>query len=96
MAAVKAAAPLRARVNIQRTRMALIVRGRALVRLVEAGKVLLAYHQTTEDRVKFGLAVETAQAQLRQLVGELDPAISAQIIIASENALGPAGDVTVN
>ena len=77
-------------------KMALIVRGRALVRLIEAGKVLLTFHQETAERVIYGMAVETAQTQLRQMVGELDPAVSAQIIIASEKALGPAGDVTVN
>ncbi len=75
---------------------ALIVRGRALVRLIEAGKVLLTYHLEPDERIRFGLAVEAAQAQLRQLVGEIDPAMAAQIIVASENALGPAGDVTVN
>jgi len=77
-------------------KMALIVRGRALVRLIEAGKVLLGYHLEPDERVRFGLAVEAAQAQLRQLVGEVDPAIAAQIIVASEKMLGPAGDVTVN
>jgi hypothetical protein len=75
---------------------AIIVRGRALVRLIEAGKVLLAYRISPHERVTFGLAVEAAQAQLRQLVGEVDPSISAQIIAASESALGPIGDVTVN
>ena len=68
----------------------------ALVRLVEAGKVLLTYHQTADDRVRFGLAVEAAQAQLRQLIQEVDSATSAQILIALEGALGPAGDVNAN
>jgi hypothetical protein len=72
------------------------VRGRALVRLIEAGRVLLAYHLTADERVRFGLAVEAAQAQLRQLVGEIDPATSAQIIAASETVLGPVGDITMN
>lgn len=76
--------------------MALVVRGRALVRLIEAGKVLLAYHPTADERVRFALAVEAAQVQLRQMVGEIDPATSAQIIAASETVLGTIGDITVN
>ena len=77
-------------------KMALIVRGRALVRLIEAGKVLLVYHLEPDERVRFGLAVEAAQAQLRQLVGEVDPAISAEIIVASEKVLGTVKDVGLN
>jgi hypothetical protein len=64
--------------------------------VIEAGKVLLAYKLSSHERVTCGLAVEAAQAQLRQLVGEVDPAMSAQIIAASETVLGPVGDVTVN
>lgn len=75
---------------------ALIVRGRALVRLIEAGKVLLTFHQEPDERVRYGLAIEAAQAQLRQLIGALEPAISAQILIATEGALGPVGDVGLN
>jgi len=76
--------------------MALVVRGRALVRVIEAGKVLLAFKLTSAERVAFGEAVEAAQVLLRQLVGELDPAIVAQIMVASEHIVGPVGDVTVN
>jgi hypothetical protein len=74
----------------------LIVRGRALVRLIEAGKVLLTFHQDADERVRYGLAVEAAQAQLRQMVAEVDSAMAAPIIAASETVLGPVGDVTVN
>ena len=59
--------------------------------------MLLTYPLDADERVRFGLAVEAAQAQLRQVVGEVDPAMAAQFIVASENALGgPVGDVTVN
>jgi hypothetical protein len=67
-----------------------------LIVLIEAGKVLLNYHLDADERDPFGLAVEAAQAQLRQLVAEIDPALSAQSISAIESVLGPAGDVTVN
>ena len=46
-------------------KMALIVRGRALVRIIEAGKVLLAYRLDSHQRFAYGMTVEAAQAQLR-------------------------------
>ena len=58
--------------------------------------MLLTFHQDAADQVTYGMAVEAAQAQLRQVVGETNPATSAQIVAASEKVLGPVGHVTLN
>lgn len=63
--------------------------------LLTACRVLLTYKPEPHAGIVFGQAVAAVQSQLRRLVGELDPALTAQIMVASENILGPAGDVTV-
>ena len=75
---------------------ALVVRGRAMVRLIEAAEVLLTFATTPNERVTYGLARDLARQALRALVVELPADLTGQILIASEGALGPAGDVGKN
>jgi hypothetical protein len=74
----------------------IIRRGRAAVRLIEAAEVLLQATADKYERVIFAEARDLAREKLRQLVAELEPAISAQIFAASENILGPVGDAGLN
>jgi spermidine synthase len=72
-----------------------IQQGRAVVRLIEAIDVLLldvAEPEASELRV----LQQRYRQRLRAWVAELPPAISAQILIASEQIHGPAGEVTLN
>ena len=74
---------------------ATIQQGRAVVRLIEAIDVLLlvaAEPEASELRV----LQPRYRQRLRAWVAELPPAISAQILIASEQIHGPAGEVTLN
>lgn len=75
---------------------AAITLGRACVRLIEAGEILEAQSVDPDNRVRYGLAVEAARAQLRLLVRGLPAAITAQILVASEKALGAAGELGLN
>jgi len=75
---------------------ALTVRGRACVRMFEAAEVLLKFATTPNERVTYGLARELARHDLRELVRELPPIITAHILAASETALGPVGNVMAN
>lgn len=76
--------------------MALVVRGRACVRMIEAAEVLVKFATSPHERVTFGEAGELARQQLRNLVRDLAPAVAAQILVASEAALGTVGDVGLN
>ena len=72
-----------------------IQQGRAAVRLIEAIDVLLldaAEPEASELRV----LQKRYRQRLRAWVAELPPAIGAQILIASEQIHGPAGEVTLN
>lgn len=66
-----------------------------MVRLIEAIDVLVTdadEREATELR-----AMQTRYRQrLRQSVAELPPVVSAQILIASDNIHGPAGEMTLN
>jgi hypothetical protein len=73
-----------------------IRRGRAYVRMIEGAEVLLSGASTANERVTYGLARDLARHALRELVAELPPELTGQILIASEGALGPVGDVGVN
>jgi hypothetical protein len=77
-------------------KMALVVRGRAMVRMIEAAEVLLTSATTANERVTYGLARDLARQALRELVAELPTDLTGQILIASEGALGPVGDVGMN
>jgi hypothetical protein len=77
-------------------KMALVVRGRAMVRMIEAAKVLLTFATTPNERVTYGLACELAQQALRELVFDVQPDITAQIMVASERVLGTVKDVMLN
>jgi hypothetical protein len=58
--------------------------------------VLLAGATTPNERVTYGLARDLARQALRELVRQLPAAVTAQILVASETALGPVGSVTQN
>lgn len=70
--------------------------GRACVRLIEAAKVLQDACADFDGRVRYGMAREYAQAQLKILIRDLPNHITAQILVASEAGLGTAGDVGLN
>ena len=76
--------------------MALTVRGRAMVRMIEAAEVLLTGATTANECVTYGLARDLARQALRELVRELPSIVTAQILVASETALGPVGSVELN
>jgi hypothetical protein len=76
--------------------MALVVRGRAMVRLIEAAEVLLTGATTPNERVTYGLARELAQQALRELVRDLEPESTAQILVASDKIVGTVKDVGLN
>ena len=74
---------------------ATILQGRAIVRLIEAIDVLVT--AAAEQEVKELRAIQTRYRQrLRQLVADLPSAVSAQILIASDNIHGPTGEMTLN
>jgi hypothetical protein len=77
-------------------KMALVVRGRAMVRMIEDAEVLLTGATTANERVTYGLARDLARQALRELVRDLEPAITAQILVASERILGTVKDVQLN
>ena len=77
-------------------KMALTVRGRACVRLFEAANVLLTGATTANERVTYELARDLAQQQLRELVRQVPAIVTANILAASETALGPIGSVELN
>jgi hypothetical protein len=77
-------------------KMALVVRGRAMVRMIEAAEVLLTGATTPNECVTYGLAREVAQQALRELVRDLEPESTAQILVASERILGTVKDVMLN
>ncbi len=47
---------------------ALIVRGRACVRMIEAAEVLLTFHTDSHQRVSWGEARELARVELSKMV----------------------------
>lgn len=77
-------------------KMALVVRGRALVRVIEATKVLLTSATTANERVTYGMAHELALRALKDLIVELPADVTAEILVASETALGPVRDMFAN
>ena len=66
-----------------------------MVRLIETIDVLVT---GADEREAIELrAVQARYRQrLRQLVADLPPAVSAQILLASDQIQGPGGDVTLN
>lgn len=73
-----------------------IVNGRAYVRLIEATDVLLKSTLTAHDRHAMERAQKVAKTNLRELVANLPPELTAQILIASEAIVGPVGDALQN
>jgi hypothetical protein len=73
-----------------------IRRGRACVRLIEAADVLLASAKTPNERITYGMARGLAVEALREMVSDLEPEITAQILVASDKRLGTVKDVTLN
>lgn len=70
--------------------------GRACVRLIEAADVLLATPLDQQDMIDLQAAKEYAKRRLRQIVGDAEPALTAQIMAASEKVLGTVQDVGNN
>ncbi len=74
----------------------IIRRGRACVRLIEAADVLLEQKLGQYELVTFQEARHLAVQRLRQLVRNSDPAITAQIMVASDKRLGIARNAALN
>ncbi len=77
-------------------RQVTVAQGRACVRLIEAAEALLAGEFEPESRYTLQQARQACVAQLRSLVADLPPHVTAQILVASERLIGPAGDVSKN
>jgi hypothetical protein len=74
----------------------IVRRGRTAVRLIEAVDVLLASATTPNERITYGMARELAVEALREMVRDLEPEITAQIMVANDKRLGTAKDVMLN
>jgi hypothetical protein len=74
---------------------AAIQQGRAAVRLIEAIEVL-ATTANEQEVNELRVLQHRYRQRLLQLVAELPPEISAQILLASDQIQGPGGDVTLN
>jgi len=77
-------------------KMALVVRGRSLVRMIEAARVLRTGATTMNERVTYGMAQELALQALKDMIVELPADLTAEILVASETALGPVRDMFAN
>jgi hypothetical protein len=75
---------------------ALIRHGRACVRLIEAAEVLLQMATDINQQETYSEAIDLTRWQLRDLVRDLDPAVTSQIMAASDKRLGTVGDVGLN
>ena len=73
-----------------------IAAGRACVRMMEATEVMLAGGETQYERVIYGEALDLARRRLRSVVRGQEPAITVQILLASEGAPRPPVDVPQN
>jgi hypothetical protein len=69
---------------------------RAYVRLIEAAAVLIEWEEGERSRRPLGMVRRRCQEGLRQLVAPLPPHVTAQIVAASEKALGTVGEVEKN
>jgi hypothetical protein len=74
----------------------IIRRGRAYVRLIEAADELLQQKVDQHEMVTLQETRHLAVQRLRQLVRDSNPAITAQIMVASDKRLGPAINVMLN
>jgi len=70
--------------------------GRACIRLIEAADVLLAGMLDQQNMIDLQAAREFAKRQLREIVANVEPAVTAEIMAASEKVLGPVQDVGKN
>jgi hypothetical protein len=70
--------------------------GRAYVRLIEAAAVLIEWEEDERSRRRLAMVRHRCQEALRQLVATLPTHVTAQILAASEKALGTIKDVTKN
>ena len=73
-----------------------IAAGRACVRMMEATEVMLAGGATQYERVIYGEALDLARRRLRSVVSGQEPAVTVQILLASEDAPRPPVDVPHN
>ena len=74
----------------------IIRRGRDCIRLIEAVDVLVEYERTPGERIVLREARRLAIQRLRQIVKDFDPAVTAQIMVASDKRLGIVKDVMLN
>jgi hypothetical protein len=74
----------------------LIRLGRAYVRLIEAADVLLETKLDQQGMIDLQAAREFAKRMLRELVEEVEPAVTAEIMAASERMVGTVQDVSNN
>jgi len=70
--------------------------GRAYVRLIEAAGVLAEWEDDDHNRRKWQRVRRSAQEGLRKLVEVLPAHVTAEIMAASEKALGPVRDLELN
>jgi len=70
--------------------------GRAYVRLIEAADLILASPLEQADMIDLQAAREFAKRRLREIVADAEPAVTAQIMAASEKVLGPVQEVGRN
>lgn len=75
---------------------AIIRLGRAHVRLIEAAQLLLEHAVSAHERRRLERLLAHYQPVLRELLEELPPHVSAQILAASDKMLGTVQDVGMN
>ena len=64
--------------------------------MLEAAEVLLAGATTANERLVYGMARDLAREALREMVRDLEPGLTAQMLVASDRALGTAKIVGLN
>jgi hypothetical protein len=73
-----------------------IVRGRALVRLIEAADVLIASAMSDSEMDVQTRARDVCRSHLRAIIANLPAHIGAEILAVSEKIHGPVGEVSLN
>jgi hypothetical protein len=66
--------------------------GRAYIRVIEAATVLAEWEDDNRSRAKWRRVRREAQEYLRKLVMVLPPAVTAEIMVARQKALGTVRD----
>jgi hypothetical protein len=66
------------------------------VRLIEAAEVLLAHKLDQQDMIDLQAAREYAKGLLREIIEDAEPAVTAEIMAASERIVGTVQDAGLN